>query len=81
MVGSERGIMLGRDVAVGLASLADPRWDYVAMGHIHKHQALNAAGSHPPIVYPVAAVAGGLGPSEAAEAEPIRVTMSPSWLS
>src|SRR5690348_166534 len=38
--GSERGIMLGRDIQVLLSSLADPRWDYVALGHIHKHQNL-----------------------------------------
>jgi DNA repair protein SbcD/Mre11 len=24
----------------------------VALGHIHKHQSLNAQGSHPPIIYP-----------------------------
>jgi exonuclease SbcD len=31
--------------------LADPTWDYVALGHIHKHQELNG-GQQPPIVYP-----------------------------
>ena len=52
VVGSERGIMLGRDVAVGLASLADSRWDYVAMGHIHKHQNLvKDRDAVPPVVY------------------------------
>lgn len=52
VVGSERGIMLGRDVAVGLASVADPRWDYVAMGHIHKHQNLTRGREDvPPVVY------------------------------
>ncbi len=52
VVGSERSIMLGRDVAVGLSSLADSRWDYVALGHIHKHQNLTKgrAGA-PPVVY------------------------------
>lgn len=51
-VGSERGIMLGRDVAVGLASVADPRWDYVALGHIHKHQNLTRNREDaPPVVY------------------------------
>ncbi len=49
-LGSERTVMLGRDVAVQRSSLADPAWDYVALGHIHKHQDLNA-GSHPPVVY------------------------------
>ena len=39
--GSERSVMLGRDVVVDLAALADPRWDYVALGHIHRHQNLD----------------------------------------
>ena len=48
--GSERSVMLGRDVAVFLSSLANPRWDYIALGHIHKHQMLNPDG-YPPVVY------------------------------
>jgi exonuclease SbcD len=48
--GSERTVMLGRDVVVLKSVLADPIWDYVALGHIHRHQELNK-GSHPPIVY------------------------------
>jgi len=48
--GSERTVMLGRDVVVLKSALADPTWDYVALGHIHKHQELND-GRHPPIVY------------------------------
>ena len=48
--GSERTVMLGRDVMVLKSTLADPVWDYVALGHIHKHQELNK-GQHPPIVY------------------------------
>jgi len=48
--GSERTVMLGRDVVVLKSALADPTWDYVALGHIHKHQELNS-GRHPPIVY------------------------------
>lgn len=52
VVGSERSIMLGRDVVVGLSSLADPRWDYVALGHIHKHQNLTKGRvGAPPVVY------------------------------
>jgi len=50
-LGSERSVMLGRDVVVMKHLLADPVWDYVALGHIHKHQELNG-GAHPPIVYP-----------------------------
>jgi DNA repair protein SbcD/Mre11 len=52
VVGSERGIMLGRDVAVPKNILADPRWDYVALGHIHKHQNLTEGRiDAPPVVY------------------------------
>ena len=52
VVGSERSIMLGRDVAVMLSARADPRWDYVALGHIHKHQNLTRARTDaPPVVY------------------------------
>lgn len=49
--GSEQSVMIGRDVVVMKSLLADPAWDYVALGHIHKHQELNG-GQHPPIVYP-----------------------------
>ncbi len=51
-LGSERQIMLGRDFSVPRASLADPRWDYVALGHIHKHQNLTQGRDDvPPVVY------------------------------
>jgi exonuclease SbcD len=50
MYGSERTVMLGRDVVVLKSVLADPAWDYVALGHIHRHQELNG-GQQPPIVY------------------------------
>ena len=49
-LGSERTVMLGRDVVVLKSVLADPAWDYVALGHIHRHQELNG-GRQPPIVY------------------------------
>jgi exonuclease SbcD len=49
--GSEQSVMIGRDVVVLKSLLANPAWDYVALGHIHKHQELNG-GQHPPIVYP-----------------------------
>jgi len=48
--GSERSVMIGRDVVVLKSSLADPAWDYVALGHIHRHQSLND-GDYPPMVY------------------------------
>jgi exonuclease SbcD len=49
-LGSERTVMLGRDVAMMTSTLADPAWDYVALGHIHRHQDLNPGGT-PPVVY------------------------------
>jgi exonuclease SbcD len=42
--------MIGRDAVVLNSALADPAWDYVALGHVHKHQSLNDDG-HPPVVY------------------------------
>ncbi|MBW4438253.1 MAG: exonuclease SbcCD subunit D [Pleurocapsa minor GSE-CHR-MK-17-07R] len=52
VTGSERQIMLGRDIEVPLSVLADARWDYVALGHIHKHQNLtHGRPGTPPVVY------------------------------
>jgi exonuclease SbcD len=48
--GSERSVMIGRDVAVLKSVLTEGAWDYVALGHIHKHQ--NLADGYPAIVYP-----------------------------
>jgi exonuclease SbcD len=48
--GSERNVMIGRDAVILRSALDDPAWDYVALGHIHKHQSLNK-GNYPPIVY------------------------------
>jgi exonuclease SbcD len=47
-VGAERQIMLGKDLVLPKSFVALPRVDYVAMGHIHRHQSL---GAHPPVVY------------------------------
>jgi exonuclease SbcD len=50
--GSERTVMLGGDVAVTKSAAADPAWDYVALGHIHKHQNLTKGETGvPPLVY------------------------------
>jgi len=50
--GSERSVMLGRDVVVQKSALADPAFDYVALGHIHKYQNLTAGlPGTPPVVY------------------------------
>jgi len=48
--GSERSVMIGRDAVVLKSVLADPAWDYVALGHIHMHQSLNG-DSYPAVVY------------------------------
>jgi exonuclease SbcD len=50
LYGSERSVMIGRDAVVLKSVLADPIWDYVALGHIHMHQSLNDGG-YPPVVY------------------------------
>ena len=52
--GSERNVMLGRDIVIPRSALSNPAWDYVALGHIHKHQCLRAesgAERQPPLVY------------------------------
>lgn len=52
VLGSERSVMLGRDVTVMLSTVADPVWDYVALGHIHQHQCLTLGRADvPPVVY------------------------------
>jgi len=50
--GSERLIKFGRDITVPPSSVADARWDYVALGHIHQHQNLTVGRTGvPPVVY------------------------------
>ena len=49
--GSERAVMLGHELVLSNSLVGDKRWDYVALGHIHKHQSLNG-DRHPPAVYP-----------------------------
>ncbi len=59
--GSERTVMLGKDLSLPGSLVKDIRLDYVALGHIHKPQNLNGPGpdpkdktaySHPPVIYP-----------------------------
>ncbi len=50
--GSERQVMLGHELTLSGSMVNRRNIDYVALGHIHKHQSLNDKGSHPPIVYP-----------------------------
>ena len=63
--GSERDSTLEQDVPLPLDLLADARWDYIALGHARRHQALRTEA--PPVVY-----SGGLeriGFAEADEAK------------
>jgi exonuclease SbcD len=46
--GSERSAMLGTDLVFTRGDLAAHAFDYGALGHIHKHQAV---GQEPPLVY------------------------------
>lgn len=46
--GSERSVMIGSDLILPLACLRHSRFNYVALGHIHKHQELS---KKPPIIY------------------------------
>ncbi|MEE2657027.1 MAG: exonuclease SbcCD subunit D [Candidatus Latescibacterota bacterium] len=48
--GGERTAQIGLDPTIPTRSLAHPAFDYVALGHIHRHQSLNPDGS-PPVVY------------------------------
>ena len=48
-VGSERSMTIGQEHVLLLSNVANPAFDYVALGHIHKHQVLSDS---PPVVYP-----------------------------
>ena len=48
--GSERSVMLGQEMVLPLYLLKNPYWDYVALGHIHRHQAIES-DRFPPVVY------------------------------
>ncbi len=50
-LGNEQTIKIGRDVVLPPGLVANPAFDYVALGHIHRFQDLNQ-GSHPPVIYP-----------------------------
>ena len=47
-LGSERSLMIGHDYTLLPSVLQDPRFDYVALGHVHHHQVL---AEHPAVVY------------------------------
>ena len=48
--GSERTAVIGQDPTLLTSTLAHPAFDYVALGHVHKHQDLHR-GTAPPVVY------------------------------
>jgi len=47
-VGSERSMTIGQEHALLVSNVAHPAFDYIALGHIHKHQVLE---QNPPVVY------------------------------
>jgi exonuclease SbcD len=47
-VGSESMMSIGQEHTLLLSNVANPAFDYVALGHIHKHQVL---AESPPVVY------------------------------
>ena len=46
--GTEKQMTIGQDHALLVSNVAQPAFDYVALGHIHKHQVL---AESPPVVY------------------------------
>ena len=49
--GAYRTVVLGSELTLSPALVKNPRFNYVALGHIHKAQDLNE-GNQPPLVYP-----------------------------
>lgn len=47
-VGSERTMTMGQEPELLLSNVAHPAFDYIALGHIHRHQVLS---TNPPVVY------------------------------
>jgi len=47
--GAERFLSVGKGLTLPLSLLARPEFDYVALGHVHRHQVLC---QQPPVVYP-----------------------------
>jgi len=50
-LGAERLLAVGKGLTIPLALLQRPCFDYVALGHVHRHQNLNKFND-PPIIYP-----------------------------
>jgi len=49
--GGERLVMLGNDLVLSSSLVKNPKFNYVAMGHIHKPQDVNK-GQQPPVIFP-----------------------------
>jgi len=47
-VGSESSMTVGQEHVLLLSNVANPAFDYIALGHIHRHQVLS---TDPPVVY------------------------------
>jgi len=47
-IGSERSMSIGQDPTLLLGNIANPAFDYIALGHIHRHQIIQ---DNPPVVY------------------------------
>ena len=50
-LGAERYLAVGKGFTVPISLLIRPEFDYVALGHVHKHQNLNRS-NNPPVIYP-----------------------------
>ncbi len=50
-LGAEKFLAVGKGFTIPVSMLLRPEWEYVALGHVHKHQNLNPAND-PPIIYP-----------------------------
>jgi len=50
-LGAERFLAVGKGFTIPMSLLTRPEFDYVALGHVHRHQNLNPQGQ-PPVVYP-----------------------------
>jgi exonuclease SbcD len=47
--GLDGSVFLGREIVIPSSLLANPAFDYVALGHLHRHQVIREAS--PPVVY------------------------------
>ena len=50
-LGAERFLAVGKGFTIPMSMLTRPEFDYVALGHVHKHQNLNPS-NEPPVIYP-----------------------------